>query len=136
IDVPIGNVIHSSIGEPEISESIGGQFAGLACLLMEDDINLRNALTTLLERWGIIVMPIGEFDNVEANIAALEHAPDIIITDYRLAGGIQGPDVASKIGAWLKKPCPTLVMTADTSPDLIRAIRSRGFPVMIKPVSP
>jgi hypothetical protein len=28
------------------------------------------------------------------------------------------------------------VVTADTNPQVIRAIRERGFPVLIKPVSP
>ncbi len=136
LDVPIGNALYSSIGEPEINESIGGQFAGLVCLLLEDDANLRDALTTLLERWGIIVMPLDVFDDVAASVADLEDIPDIIITDYRLQGKIQGTDVARDINTMLKEPCPTLVMTADTSPDLIQSIRDQGFPVMIKPVSP
>lgn len=136
IDVPIGNVLYSSIGEPEINESIGGQFSGLVCLLLEDDANLREALTTLLTRWGIVVMQLDGFDNVEARVVDLEHVPDIIITDYRLQGRIQGTDVARDINAMLQRPCPTLVMTADTSPDLIQSIRDQGFPVMIKPISP
>ncbi|WP_324754051.1 ATP-binding protein [Roseovarius sp. Pro17] len=136
LDVPIGNALYSSIGEPEINESIGGQFAGLVCLLLEDDANLRDALTTLLERWGIIVMQLDVFDDVAASVADLDDIPDIIITDYRLQGKIQGTDVARDINSILKEPCPTLVMTADTSPDLIQSIRDQGFPLMIKPVSP
>lgn len=136
IDVPVGNVLYSSIGEPEINESIGGQFAGLVCLLLEDDANLREALTTLLVRWGIIVMQLDVFDDIPASVAALEHVPDIILTDYRLQGKIQGTDVSCDINDMLERPCPTIVMTADTSPDLIQSIRDRGFPVMIKPISP
>jgi CheY-like chemotaxis protein len=136
IDLPIGNVLHSSIGEPEINESIGGQFAGLICLLLEDDANLREALTTLLVRWGIVVMQMDVFDDVASSVAALEHAPDIILTDYRLQGKIQGTDVTRDINALLHTSCPTIVMTADTSPELIQSIRDQGFPVMIKPISP
>ena len=36
----------------------------------------------------------------------------------------------------LGTPCPALVVTADTAPELIARIRAQGFPVLIKPVSP
>ena len=136
VDVPIGNVLHSSIGEPEINERIGGEFAGLVALILEDDNNLRNALTTLLERWGIEVQTFNSFDNIPATLAKFDNAPDIIITDYRLRGDVQGTDVVNQVNDILEKPCPAVVVTADTSPDLIASIRSQGFPVLIKPVSP
>lgn len=86
IDVPIGNVWHSGTGEPEISERIGGEFAGLCCLVIEDDKVLRNALIALLERWGMIVVTIENFDNVTKAVSELPNQPDIILTDYRLRG--------------------------------------------------
>ena len=134
--MPIGNVWHSSIGEPEINERIGGEFAGLVALILEDDNNLRNALTTLLERWGIEVQTFNSFENIPATLAKFDNAPDIIITDYRLRGDVQGTDVVNQVNDILEKPCPAVVVTADTSPDLIASIRSQGFPVLIKPVSP
>lgn len=136
VEVPIGNVWHSSLGEPEINEKIGGEFAGLVALILEDDNNLRNALTTLLERWGIEVQTFNSFDNIPAALAEFDRVPDIIITDYRLRGDVQGTDVVNQVNDILEKPCPAVVVTADTSPDLIAAIRGQGFPVLIKPVSP
>ncbi|MDQ0396126.1 ATP-binding response regulator [Labrys monachus] len=136
IDVPIGNVWHSTVGVQEINERIGGEFAGLACLVLEDDVHLRNALTTLLERWGIEVLTLEVFDDIAARVAGLAGRPDIIITDYRLRGGVQGTDAVNQINDVLELPCPAVVVTADTSPDLIASIRGQGFPVLIKPVSP
>ena len=69
-------------------------------------------------------------------MAEFERVPDIIITDYRLRGDVQGTDVVNQVNDILEKPCPAVVVTADTSPDLIASIRSQGFPVLIKPVSP
>ena len=136
VDVPIGNILHSSVGEPEISERIGGEFAGLACLVLEDDIHLRDALSTLLDRWGIRVLTIDSFENVEAAVEGLDAQPDIIISDYRLRGGVQGTDVVGRINDLLQTPCPAIVVTADTNPPLIQSIRDQGFPVLIKPLSP
>ncbi len=136
IDVPVGDVWHSHIGEPEINERIGGEFAGLSCLIMEDDAHLREALIRLLERWGIVVTTIEDFTRVEEAVADLDPQPDIIITDYRLRGGVQGTDLVNQVNDLLNMPCPAIVVTADTSPELIAGIRAQGFPVLIKPVSP
>lgn len=136
IDVPVGNVWHSGTGEPEISERIGGEFAGLCCLVLEDDKLLRDALTAMLERWGLSVVTIDDFDNAAAAVLALPNPPDIILTDYRLRGRIQGTDLVHDINETLDKPCPALVMTADTAPEIVESIKAQGFPLLIKPVSP
>lgn len=136
IDVPIGNVWHSGTGEPAISERIGGEFAGLCGLVLEDDKILREAFTALLERWGMTVVTIDDFDNVADAVQALECQPDIILTDYRLRGRIQGTDLVGAINDILEKPCPALVMTAETAPEVIASIKAQGFPLLIKPVSP
>lgn len=136
IDVPIGNVWHSGTGETEISERIGGEFAGLCCLVLEDDKLLRDALTSMLERWGLSVVTIDDFDNAAAAVLALPNPPDIILTDYRLRGRIQGTDLVHEINETLEKPCPALVMTADTAPEIVEAIKAQGFPLLIKPVAP
>lgn len=136
VDVPIGNVWHSGTGEPEISERIGGEFAGLCCLVLEDDRMLREALTAMLERWGMSVVTIDDFDNAVKAVAELPRQPDIILTDYRLRGRIQGTDLVGKINDAIEKPCPALVMTAETAPDVVDGIKAQGFPLLIKPVSP
>lgn len=136
VDLPIGNFWNSTIGETEINERIGGEFAGQTCLILEDDAHLRSALTSLLERWGIVVISFESFDDIAHSVSMLTHQPDIIISDYRLKGDVQGTDVVHQINDMLEKPCPAVVVTADTSPDLIASIRSQGFPVLIKPVSP
>jgi signal transduction histidine kinase/CheY-like chemotaxis protein len=136
VDVPIGNIWHSSTGEPEISERIGGEFAGLCCLVLEDDRMLREALTAMLERWGMSVVTIENFDKAAEAVLALQQQPDIIVTDYRLRGRIQGTDLVGEINEVLEKPCPALVMTAETAPEVVESIKAQGFPLLIKPVSP
>ncbi len=136
IEVPLGNIWHSDIGEPEISERVGGEFSGLLAVVLEDDAILHDALVALLERWGMEVLSIETLESVPAALAGLEREPDLIITDYRLRGGVQGTDVVGDINDSLEKPCPAIVVTADTNPELIETIRRQGFPVLIKPVSP
>lgn len=136
IEVPIGDILHSNVGEPEINERIGGEFTGLVCLILEDDVHLRNALSALLERWGIDVVTIDSFDDIKAGVSALACCPDIIISDYRLHGDAKGPDAVEAINNLLEKPCPAIIVTADTNPSLIQSVRDQGYPVLIKPISP
>ncbi|SIT80088.1 ATP-binding response regulator [Pontibaca methylaminivorans] len=136
IEVPLGDVWHSSMGEVEINERLGGEFAGLRCLVLEDDRMLRDAVIALLQRWGIEVQILERFDDVPAALAALPQPPDIIITDFRLRSGVRGTDIVHQINDTLELPCPAIVITADTGPELIASIRAQGFPVLIKPVSP
>lgn len=136
IRLPLGDIWHSDIGETEINERIGGEFMGLSALVLEDDENLRDALTELLERWGIVVSSLSSFGDVPATLRSLEIQPDFIITDYRLRGGVEGTRLVEQVRESLGTACPAIVVTADTNPQLIRSIRDSGFPVLIKPVSP
>lgn len=136
IEVPLGNIWHSTIEEAEINEQIGGEFAGLVCLLIEDDPHVRAALASLLERWGIIVENLANLNDIPASVAALVRQPDIVITDYRLHRDLLGTEIVNEINDLLEKPCPALVVTADTAPQLIESIRKQGYPVLIKPVGP
>lgn len=136
IEVPLGNIWHSTIGEPEINEQVGGEFAGLVCLLIEDDPHVRAALSGLLERWGISVENLANLNDIPASVAALQRQPDIIVTDYRLNRELLGTEIVNEVNEILEKPCPALVVTADTAPQLIESIRKQGYPVLIKPVGP
>ncbi len=136
IELPEGDILQSDIGEPEINEKIGGEFSGLSILVLEDDEILRNALTELLERWGIIVRAFNALDDLTSHLLESEFRPDLIITDYRLHGGLKGDEIVRSIRATLNLAAPAIVVTADTDPKLIESIRKDGFPVLIKPVSP
>jgi DNA-binding NtrC family response regulator len=136
IKLPLGDIWHSDIGEPEINERIGGEFMGLCALVLEDDENLLNALTELLERWGIVVVSLNSFTDIASQLRRLEVEPDFIITDYRLRGGVEGTKLVEQVRRDLASACPAIVVTADTNPQVIKSIRDSGFPVLIKPVSP
>lgn len=136
VEVPIGDVRNSEIGEPEISEMIGGEFAGIEVLVVEDDDILRQAVKGLLERWGIAVHAVHDLEEAQALIRDAGFEPRLVIADYRLRSGVHGTDVVQGIRTLLGRPVPCIIVTADTDPKLIADIKERGFPVLIKPVSP
>ncbi|MFO1349329.1 MAG: ATP-binding protein [Gammaproteobacteria bacterium] len=135
VTVPIGNVWQSEMGEPVISEMIGGEFAGIPVLLIEDDGVLRQAAKDLLERWGLIVHALSSYEEAKELIAVGGLQPGLIISDYSLRGQ-HGTDVVTHIRALLGQDVPCIIVTADTDPRLIERLKAQSFPVLIKPVSP
>jgi signal transduction histidine kinase/CheY-like chemotaxis protein len=135
VAVPLGNIWHSDIGEPEISERIGGEFMGIHVLLIEDDDTLRQATKALLERWGILVHAANSRQDACRLIDEEKLRPGLIIADYSLRGE-HGTEVISTIRTRFATPVPGIVVTADTDPQVIDSIKQGGFPVLIKPVSP
>lgn len=135
ITVPIGSVWRSEIGEPAITEMIGGEFAGRNILVIEDDPALRQVIRDLLERWGINVDAVTSLEETRELMETTGRAPDIILSDQSLRGE-EGTAVVASIREMIGAKVPGIIMTADTDPQLIARIRADSFPVLIKPVSP
>jgi signal transduction histidine kinase/CheY-like chemotaxis protein len=135
IEVPLGSVWQSEIGEPAITEMIGGEFLGKNTLVIEDDPALRQAIRDLLERWGINVDVVASFEEAQELIEATGRTPNIILSDHSLRGQ-EGTAVVTSIRKMLGIQVPSIIMTADTDPKLIARIRAESFPVLIKPLSP
>jgi CheY-like chemotaxis protein len=62
--------------------------------------------------------------------------PDAILADFRLAEGRTGLEAIAALRAQLGAPIPALVITGETAPETLQAIRTAGFPRLSKPVSP
>ncbi|PNG24899.1 hybrid sensor histidine kinase/response regulator [Methylocella silvestris] len=135
IAVPIGNLWHSAIGEPEISEMLGGEFVGMVMLVIEDDDVLRRAMKELLERWGIIVLAVDSQEQALQVLDLEKAVPRLIIADYNLRGRF-GTEVVRALHDALGRDAPSIIVTADADPCVIERIKLEGFPVLIKPVSP
>ncbi len=135
ISVPTGNVWQSDIGEAEISEMVGGEFAGLGVLLVEDEEVLRGAMSELLERWGMKVHAVADNEQARDVVTRENFMPRLILADYTLREQ-RGTDIANDIRGLVGSNIPCIIITADNDPKLIDRIRNQGFPVLIKPVSP
>ena len=136
LDLPLGDIWKSHVGEPEVSEAIGGQFAGTKALVIEDDEILRDTLSKLLERWGVDIRQAAGAEDLSAIIEAGNWTPDLLLADYRLRHGARGTEIARTVRERVAGDLPCIVMTADTDPALISQIRSENFPLLIKPVNP
>jgi len=108
------------------------KLAGLVAVV-DDDTLVLDALPTLLASWGLEVVAAAD---AETLLARLPRAPDLLVTDYRLAGGVTGLMVAERIHDAYGRSLPVVIVTGDTSAASIQDIAAQGYPVLHKPVQP
>ena len=103
---------------------------------MDDDRDVRLALSDLLTRWGL------GFDAAQDGAAALALIAAgaryrLVLADYRLSGPLNGLDLLAGIAARHPAPAPAgALITANFEPELMAAARQAGVPVYPKPLRP
>ncbi|HDZ57626.1 MAG TPA: hybrid sensor histidine kinase/response regulator [Pseudomonas xinjiangensis] len=106
---------------------------GLVGLVENDRIN-REATETLLRQWGCEVV---SYETAEQALHGLEQQPvDLLLSDFRLEGQMDGLDLIHKLRAEGLYGGPAALVTADTSESLLEAARLADVGVIYKPVLP
>jgi PAS domain S-box-containing protein len=104
----------------------------LCIALVEDNPMVRDALVIALQRSGHQVIAAANGSGLMAELGSL--APDIIVSDYRLAQGENGFDVIAAVRACLRTDLPAIIITGDTDPNLIARMSGRGIAILHKPL--
>ena len=113
-------------------------FGGKLILIVDDEMEIRDSLTELLQSWHckVITAASGE-EAVSILINSNNSKPDIILADYRLRDSETGNDVIHKIQSLFKEEIiPAIIITGDTAPDRIQEADASGYKILHKPVSP
>ena len=127
-------------GEPPVSllrptavtdnSSGANALRGRSVQLIDDEPHVLQALSVLLEGWGMRVS--GAACPADA---LLSSPPDLIIADYRLDGPATGLDaIATLRRRW--GDLPAIVVTADYAPEVTAAVAAEGHHLLHKPVRP
>jgi signal transduction histidine kinase len=104
-------------------------------VVIDDDRLALESLAGLLGSWGHNVVAAA------SDCAALAEppfgkTPDLIIADYRLAGGKTGIEAIEALRRAFGEAVPAFLISGDTAPDRLRQARALGFHLVHKPVSP
>jgi signal transduction histidine kinase/CheY-like chemotaxis protein len=126
--------------QPARTQSGGGPqgLRGRCVQLIDDEPHVLHGLGVLLGGWGMRVR--GAACAAQALEAAAADgpdggAPDLIIADYRLAGGVTGLDaIATLRRRWGE--LPAIVVTADHGGEAQAAVTEAGLHLLHKPVRP
>ncbi|TGV92737.1 response regulator, partial [Mesorhizobium sp. M2D.F.Ca.ET.145.01.1.1] len=104
--------------------------------LVENDAEVLEAMTFLLERWQCLVRAATSTDDALDLLGDTDWVPDIVIADQHLDGGDLGTATISEVRDYLSRAVPALIVTADSSEGVAKAARAGGIELMRKPVKP
>ena len=125
VEIPLGNAI-----KPVVQRSYTHQPLRIA--LVEDNVDVALALDHTMTEAGHQVVSAASRAELLARLAGV--APDIVISDYRLAGNETGFEVIASLRTAFGNDLPALVITGDTDPSVIRRMAAEGVRVQHKPL--
>jgi CheY-like chemotaxis protein/anti-sigma regulatory factor (Ser/Thr protein kinase) len=107
---------------------------GTRVLAVDDDLAILAAIEALLGQWGFEVRVAADCVAAEAQVGG-GWTPSLMVFDRRLPDG-DGAAMAAALRGLIRPAPACLIITGDTAPDDLLALRGSGFDVLHKPVSP
>ncbi|KAF0206013.1 MAG: hypothetical protein FD173_487 [Gallionellaceae bacterium] len=139
VSVPM---MDAPIHEPEqriLTTNIAGEqsspseFDNMDVLVIDDDALVRKSTQGIIESWGCSVSMAASLNEVKEIHGKADF--DLVICDYRLPDG-DGVEIADWIKAHFRIQPLFILISGDTSPDVLRMVNERGIQLLHKPVRP
>jgi signal transduction histidine kinase/CheY-like chemotaxis protein len=108
---------------------------GCCVLVVEDEREIRAAMSVLLEGWGCHVVAAGSADEAETLLAHGGAVPDAILADYRLGGAETGVQLLLRLVARYPNAAPVLI-SGDIGPEVLKEAEMSRIPMLHKPLRP
>jgi len=135
IEVPYGDAAQGGAVHLAMQDAIE-PFAGVRVAVIDDEPEIVEATTRLLERWGCVVLGADSEAQMLELLGRNAGAPDFLICDYRLRQGQDGLSVIRNIRAATRKNLPAVLISGDTAPEHVEKARASGIDMLRKPVAP
>lgn len=120
---------------PARTQDTSANFVGKTVLLLDNEPQLRAAVTELLRSWQINVTAVGQpSDALQALQTGLK--PDLLLFDYHLDNGATGIEVANQLAAHFAVQAPVIIHSADHSEQIREAALNAGYYFLLKPLKP
>ncbi|WP_145926095.1 PAS-domain containing protein [Shinella sp. HZN7] len=103
-------------------------------LLVENDVELREAIALLLERRGVSVLEAASGEEALILLEEIGIVPDLYLVDQQLDGALTGIETVQALRAKYGER-PTRILTANRTPQTRLAADAAGIEVMYKPIA-
>ena len=134
IDVPLANA--TAPKEPEVPlQGPSGSLARALVVVIDDEPSIREAMSSLLKRWGHDVVSAASVGHALQLLANCPIKPDLMICDYRLPNDENGIEAIEKLRLEYNDISPAMLITGDTAPDRLQEAAASGLLLLHKPVS-
>ncbi len=105
----------------------------LIVMLIENDAELRGALSLTIEGWGADVLACGSEEEARALLNEIGVAPDVIVADYQLDNGRTGAQAIQALHRQVGM-LPACIISANRSTELSDECAILGLELMHKPI--
>lgn len=102
---------------------------------IDDDPAILEAMVEVFDQWGVELAVGEDAEQMRDELVSLGRRPDVVLSDYRLKDGKTGIEAIAVLRRAFG-PMPAALLTGDTAPETIQAIRSSALPVLHKPLKP
>ncbi|MFC4352046.1 ATP-binding protein [Fodinicurvata halophila] len=120
----------------DMPRDLADPLVGKCILLIDDDEVVLSEMGGLLGKLGCTILTA---PSSGAAVEQLERSPtrlDLIISDYRLTEGRSGPEAIALIRQVMGNAVPALLITGDTTPEVLHQAQISGYHLLHKPVTP
>ncbi|WP_292933946.1 AAA family ATPase [Noviherbaspirillum sp.] len=134
IDLPQAARPGKTLAQSAVPLRAQAELADKFVLVVDDEKTILDAMRVLLQQWGCIVLTATSGQDALQQLGSIRKIPDGMICDYRLLDGETGLHVVQALHVEFNEPIPALLITGDTTPELIRETLASGLPVLHKPI--
>jgi two-component system, sensor histidine kinase len=107
----------------------------LLVVVVDDNLDALLGMSAVLEKWGCRALTAASATDAVVKLISADLAPDLIVSDYHLADGINGAEAIAEIQREFDRPVPAAIMTSDPDPVLRKHLQAEGFTVLDKPLN-
>jgi len=105
-------------------------------LMVDDDLDVRDAMRSLLTEWGYQVLVANSSHEAMQLVIAQQRMPDLIICDYHLQDGQQGVQLIADMNAYFSKAMPAFLISGCKDQRTLQAANLAGYTLLSKPLKP
>ena len=112
-------------------------FEGLHVFCVDNEIDILQGMESVLVQWGCRVSTASTVEEVHDEVQKLVGGdiPDILLIDYHLEENLTGTELIQQLPAqWQSRP--RILISADTSDEVVATAEEHGFSYLSKPVNP
>lgn len=115
------------------TQHANGSLAGKFLMLVEDNPYLADAITNMLESFGITVIHAHSAEEALGLLQEIQLVPDAMLIDYQLGTGQTGTQLLESVTA-LHGPVPAAIVSAERSRKLRDACKALDVQLVTKPL--
>ena len=105
-------------------------------LLIDDELAIRDATRELLRPLHVDVLTAGTIAEAVELAGEARDRLDLILSDWRLRGQENGVEAVRAVRAVAGEATPAMLITGDTSPELLKLAHESGLVILHKPLQP